>query len=316
MRNMNRHMIEVMVASAAFIGCTTVAPEELLQARQAYAQSNTGPAATLAPNDLRNAKLDLDRANKEFDEHGNTERVRDYAYISARRVELADARARTEQDRRTIAAEVKAGVGVRDAQVKESREALAATRDELKDARRDRTIETSALRAANEAQGKDLERSAIDLDTERQGRLSAENRLAGAMKDLTAVAAVKEDARGVVITLSGSVLFVSGKYELLHTAETKLEQVAAALMAEPEGKRIVVEGHTDSRGSDAINQPLSLSRANAVRDFLIGRGVAANKISAMGLGSSRPLVDNDTAENRANNRRVEIVVGEPKVSER
>ena len=71
---------------------------------------------------------------------------------------------------------------------------------------------------------------------------------------------------------------------------------------------MVVEGHTDNRGSDRTNQVLSLNRANAVRDYLVSRGVDGDKISAVGLGASRPLVDNKTAENRANNRRVEIVI--------
>ena len=76
----------------------------------------------------------------------------------------------------------------------------------------------------------------------------------------------------------------------------------------------MVEGHTDSQGSDAVNQPLSLNRASAVRDYLVSRGVPQEKISAVGLGASRPLVDNNTAENRANNRRVEIVIQPAQVS--
>ena len=134
------------------------------------------------------------------------------------------------------------------------------------------------------------------------------------MKDLAAVAAVKEEARGMVITLSGSVLFASGKFALLNTAMTKLDQVAEALKAQDADKRMVVEGHTDSQGSDKVNQPLSLNRGNAVRDYLVTRGVASEKITAVGLGSSRPIVDNKSAENRANNRRVEIIVSPAPVS--
>jgi outer membrane protein OmpA-like peptidoglycan-associated protein len=111
-----------------------------------------------------------------------------------------------------------------------------------------------------------------------------------------------------VITLSGSILFASNRYALLNTAKTKLDQVAEALKAQNADKRMVVEGHTDSQGSDRINQPLSLNRANAVRDYLVTRGVDSDKITAVGMGSSRPLVDNRNAENRANNRRVEIVI--------
>jgi len=71
---------------------------------------------------------------------------------------------------------------------------------------------------------------------------------------------------------------------------------------------MVVEGHTDSQGSDRTNQPLSINRATAVRDYLVSRGVASERITAVGMGSSRPITDNKTAENRANNRRVEIII--------
>jgi outer membrane protein OmpA-like peptidoglycan-associated protein len=92
--------------------------------------------------------------------------------------------------------------------------------------------------------------------------------------------------------------------------------VADALKAQDPDKRSVVEGHTDSRGTDAINQPLSLNRANAVRDYLVARGVDPVEISAIGLGSSKPIMNNSNAENRANNRRVEIVIRNSKLSAR
>ena len=120
----------------------------------------------------------------------------------------------------------------------------------------------------------------------------------------------------MVITLSGSVLFASGKYALLNTAMTKLDQVAEALKAQDSDKRMVVEGHTDSQGPDKVNQPLSLNRATAVRDYLVSRGVPSEKISAVGMGSSKPITDNLPAENRANNRRVEIIIGSSAVSAR
>ncbi len=128
------------------------------------------------------------------------------------------------------------------------------------------------------------------------------------MKDLATIAAIKEESRGLVITLSGSVLFASNKYVLLNTAMTKLNQVAEALKAQDSDKRMVVEGYTDSQGSDRINQPFSLNRADAVRNYLVSRGVDSNKITAIGMGSSHPIVDNSNAENRADNRRVEIII--------
>jgi outer membrane protein OmpA-like peptidoglycan-associated protein len=290
-----------LFAIAAFAGlmsaCATTPPPQLVDARTAYTASSNGLAAKLTPTELHDAWIVLAKANKEFDENGDTTECRDLAYIAQNKVQLADVKARTELDRQAIAEAAKAGVVVRDSQVKSSRAALNATREQLKDERRD-----------SDAKSAEMERTSEQLAAEKQGRASAEAKLAGAMKDLATIAAIKEESRGLVITLSGSILFASNRFVLLNTAMTKLDQVAEALKAQDSDKRMVVEGHTDSRGSDRINQPLSLNRANAVRDYLVTRGVDSNRISAVGMGSSRPLLDNRSSENRANNRRVEIVI--------
>jgi outer membrane protein OmpA-like peptidoglycan-associated protein len=303
-------------AAGLVAGCatTTTAPTQLVEARNAYAVSSQGVASKLTPTELYDAKKALDQADSEFRDHGDTLACRDYAYIAGRKITLVDVKARTEQDRQRIAAAAKAGVVLRDNQVKSTNSALASTREQLKEERRDNTTTTNELRAANTAQSTELQKTNAQLEAEKAARLTAESRLAGAMKDLAAVAAVKEEARGMVITLSGSVLFASGKYALLNTAMTKLDQVAEALKAQDGDKRMVVEGHTDSQGSDRTNQPLSLNRATAVRDYLVGRGVASDKITSVGMSSSRPITDNKTAENRANNRRVEIVISPVQVT--
>lgn len=74
---------------------------------------------------------------------------------------------------------------------------------------------------------------------------------------------------------------------------------------------VAIIGHTDNTGSDAINNPLSVDRANAARDYLVGRGVAAQRIATDGRGSREPVADNSSAQGRAKNRRVEIYVAEP-----
>ena len=118
----------------------------------------------------------------------------------------------------------------------------------------------------------------------------------------------------MVITLNGSVLFTSAKWELLPAAQLKLNDVAKALTEQDPDSKMVVEGHTDSQGMAASNQELSQKRAQAVRDYLVSRGIAADRITAEGFGSTRGVAGNDTAEGRANNRRVEIVV-KPKLRE-
>ncbi|HET6148531.1 MAG TPA: OmpA family protein [Polyangia bacterium] len=309
-------LIATTILGGLASACATTTPPPLIEAREAYIASSNGIASKLTPTDLYDAKKALDKADQEFAEHGDTLECRDYAYIAHRKIELTEVKARTEQDRHSIAAAAKAGVVVRDSQVKATQVALAQTRTELNKERQDNTTANNALRATNNLQGQELQTTTAQLDAEKQARATAEAKLAGAMKDLAAVAAVKEEARGMVITLSGSVLFASSKYELLNTAMTRLDQVAEALKAQDSDKRMVVEGHTDNRGSDRTNQPLSLNRASAVRDYLVSRGVASEKITAVGMSSSKPIADNNSAENRANNRRVEIVVSAPTVSAR
>jgi outer membrane protein OmpA-like peptidoglycan-associated protein len=126
--------------------------------------------------------------------------------------------------------------------------------------------------------------------------------------ELARLAQVKEDERGTVITLSGSVLFASDQAELLPAAQQRLSEVAKALNSRNPNSQIVIEGHSDSKGSKSYNLELSARRAEAVRTYLVSQGIGANRIQAQGLGFTHPISDNKTAEGRANNRRVEIVV--------
>lgn len=139
-------------------------------------------------------------------------------------------------------------------------------------------------------------------------RKDAEKRAAQASADLAKFASVKQETRGMVITLSGGVLFTSGKSELLPAAQVKLNDVAKALTEQDPESTMVVEGHTDSQGAAEFNQTLSRDRARSVRDYLVSRGIASDRITAEGFGPTRTIGDNATAEGRANNRRVEVVV--------
>lgn len=88
-----------------------------------------------------------------------------------------------------------------------------------------------------------------------------------------------------------------------------LNQFANTLNANPVTS-VAIVGHTDSTGSDAVNNPLSLDRANSARDYLIARGVAVTRFSTEGRGSREPVADNGTADGRSKNRRIEIYVAE------
>jgi outer membrane protein OmpA-like peptidoglycan-associated protein len=147
------------------------------------------------------------------------------------------------------------------------------------------------------------------LAEEKLAREQAEAEASAAVESLKKIAAVKEDERGLVITLSGEVLFETGKATLLPLARQRLEQVATALKDNSE-RTITILGHTDSRGSDSLNLRLSQERADAVRQFMVGQNIEPSRIRAVGKGELEPIATNENPEGRANNRRVEIVLGE------
>jgi outer membrane protein OmpA-like peptidoglycan-associated protein len=100
--------------------------------------------------------------------------------------------------------------------------------------------------------------------------------------------------------------FETGKAELTPDSETILNGVAESLVAN-DSIRVQVTGHTDNTGSLAVNRRLSLARARAVRDYLVSKGVAEDRLTARGMGPDQPIASNRTAEGRAQNRRVELI---------
>ena len=101
---------------------------------------------------------------------------------------------------------------------------------------------------------------------------------------------IKEEARGLVITLSGSVLFASNEWNLLPAAQDRLNRVADALLVNKE-RQLTIEGFTDSQGSSEHNMVLSQKRAEVVRSYLISRGYPDNLIQANGIGEERPVAE-------------------------
>lgn len=278
----------VIVSATA---CATVnPPSDLLTARASYKHAQDSVAAEHDPADLHTAAKALDAAERSFTEDGDTQETRDLAYVADRRAQIAEARG----------------------QASLSTEGQKQATADMHAAQAQTVKQTSAqLERANDQlakQGQVMQTQEEKLAAEREARLAAEKRAAQAAADLAKFASVKEEARGMVITLSGGVLFASGKAELLPAAQLKLNSVAEALTQQDPDSKMVVEGHTDSQGGQAFNQDLSQRRAQTVRDYLVGRGIAADRVTSQGFGFSRSVADNKSPEGRANNRRVEIVV--------
>ncbi|MGH8654615.1 MAG: OmpA family protein [Gammaproteobacteria bacterium] len=130
--------------------------------------------------------------------------------------------------------------------------------------------------------------------------------VAAALAQELAALQAKQTERGLVLTL-GDVLFDYNRASLKSGAQQNLYRLVTFLKEHPE-QNVLIEGHTDSKGSESYNRELAADRAQAVRDLLIGNEIGAERITASGYGESYPLATNDTVAGRQQNRRVEIVL--------
>jgi outer membrane protein OmpA-like peptidoglycan-associated protein len=111
------------------------------------------------------------------------------------------------------------------------------------------------------------------------------------------------------LNIPNDISFDTGSAAIKPQLRAVLDPFATSLRDDP-AARLTIVGHTDSTGSDAVNNPLSLERANSVRDYLAVRGASASGIQTMGRGEREPIADNGTESGRAKNRRVEIFLRE------
>ncbi|MDP9152273.1 MAG: DUF4398 domain-containing protein, partial [Myxococcota bacterium] len=218
------------LALAGALGCApAVPPQDLVTARVSYGRASHGVAATLDPVDLHAASDSLAAAEQSFAKNGATPETTDLAYVADRRSQIAEAR----------------GASLLAAQQKQQ------TVGEM------HAAETAQVQATSAQLGRANVQLAVQdqqLQIERERRADADKRAAQAAADLAAFASVKQEPRGMVITLSGSVLFATNRADLLPTAQAKLNDVAMALTKQDAESKMIVEGHTDSQGNAEYNQ--------------------------------------------------------------
>jgi outer membrane protein OmpA-like peptidoglycan-associated protein len=257
--------------------CGSTAPtQQLVDARRAINEARASEAAKLTPDKLLTAEQALERAETAHEDDAGSAQEAHLAYLASRKAHIAMAYGK-----------------------------IASAKDTETQA--EAKYNSDLERVANTSQS-ELSATKNELESEKAARAEAEKRAAAALASLNEVAKVNEESRGTVITLPGGVLFPSGGSTLSPSAKNALGQVADALAAQPVESKIMIEGHTDDRGSDTANQQLSQARADAVRSFLVERGMPPDRVQAIGKGESAPLTGNDTSEGRATNRRVEVVV--------
>jgi outer membrane protein OmpA-like peptidoglycan-associated protein len=174
--------------------------------------------------------------------------------------------------------------------------AAAAAAAQAAEAERERLTQQ---RRANEARAAELARLQLQQE-DTQRKLSA---------TLAELADVREEARGLIVSLPGSIYFDFDRAEVRAEMQGRLVEIAKALSAVDRGS-LLIEGHTDSDGTSDYNLRLSELRAEAVRKILVDAGVGSDRVRALGFGEMRPRVPNTTASAKAQNRRVEIVIEE------
>jgi OmpA-OmpF porin, OOP family len=256
------------------LGCSTPPPPQaLVDARNVYKEAESD--ANVQKNasvELYEAKRALDRADAEWNDKHDAEETEHLATLASRRVEVAESWA---VGRASVAqAEVLRG------QINQNAKAMVTSAEQA------RADAAAAKKAADEA-------------TAREAKLRTE------LSDLQA----RETARGLELTL-GDILFGVDQADLKPGAMQNLYRLVTFLKQYPD-RGVLVEGYTDSTGSEAYNMTLSDKRAQSVQSFLVQNGVDAKRILARGYGKAYPIAPNDTAEGRQRNRRVGIVILHP-----
>jgi len=312
-----RYLIIVVCAGLLF-SCASVPPPELINARQAYQHASAGQAAQLVPAELHKAQLALAMAEKAYQDDPKSFNTRDLAYIADRKAKLAEALATTAVGN---AATAKANKDYQTTQT----EIVKNTKEDLAMSERDRALKTEQL-AVEQKAGFDAEERRVkqqaDADAEAQrvkestdaearnvkGLSDAEARRVKDLSDAEArrlnTIIILEKGKKVVLT---GVNFETNKATIRDESETTLMSAYKAMIANPK-VQIEISGHTDNIGSQESNQVLSLKRAQAVRNWLVEKGITSNRMKAVGKGQNEPISSNDTDAGRAENRRIEFYV--------
>ncbi len=288
-------VIVAALASAGLSACggERLPPKALSDARDEFHRAKTGIAIQLDPTDVHEADLALQRANQAWGDDPDDPNTIDLAIVAQRKAQIAEAEAQTMKSDRDAEEAKRQLQDLMSTQLQSARGQLTQTKQQL-----------------NQTQGA-LEAEQKAAAEQRQRLDDLEKKLKDARDTIAKIAAVKDDDRGMVITLQGEVLFSTGKWDLKAGAMAKLDQIAEVLVGKEQP--MIVYGHTDNVGMHDMNMDLSQKRANAVRDYLVSRGIPQDLISAQGKGPDVPVSDNGSIEGRASNRRVEIVV-QPKKS--
>jgi outer membrane protein OmpA-like peptidoglycan-associated protein len=273
----------VLGVALALGGCASTPQTSALlgDAQAAYERAQADAAVTAnSAIEMQRARQLLDTAESALRGREEPEVVDHYAYLARQQVQIAEQRAAVKVAEQRIAA----------SEGERTRIQLSAREREVDTARQ------QAVAAQTRAQ------------SAQQDAQQARERTAQLEADLAALEA-KRTERGLVVTLGNDVLFDTGRADLKPGANRAINELAKFMQEHPE-RSVLVEGFTDSVGSEDLNMELSRRRADAVRSALLARGISADRVAAIGYGEQYAIASNADAGGRQLNRRVEVVISD------
>lgn len=294
--------------SLAACAPTATTNPTLDEARAAFEAAQANPTVVRsAPLELKQAEMQLSKADELFQQKGELAAVEHHAYLAKQHAAIAQeignqkmaeaAIAQASEERNRVLLEARAAEATLARQQAEAERAAAMKAMEELEAQRQ-----AALLAGQEAEAQRLAAEQAMLEAR-----TAQEKADQLARELAEMEAVKAE-RGMVVTL-GAVVFDFDKANLKPAGLVAVDKLAAFMKKYPE-RRVMVEGFTDSVGSDQYNLRLSERRANAVREALMARGIEAERIEIRGYGKAFPVATNATAAGRQLNRRVEIIISD------
>ena len=290
------NIVILATAVAALQACSSVPVQNanLALAQADFKSASDSPAVqSLASNELREAQSTLSQAQDAWATKGNPSDVDHLAYLTSKRVAIARAVTRQRQ----------AEMAVNEAQSQRQQSLLAARTAAATYAQRDaQNAQDIAAAATEQAQLAALQTAQAREETQLANANSAQ--LRDRLEQLNA----RQTERGMVVTI-GDLLFDTNSAQLKPAAEVSIQRLGAFLKAYPM-RNALIEGYTDSVGSTDRNQTLSERRATSVQSALAATGIGSERLTMHGYGESYPVGNNQSAEGRLTNRRVEVILSD------
>ncbi|MCD4813578.1 OmpA family protein [bacterium] len=297
-----RKSIQLLLSSVfilSMLGCATVptiVPQALIDARSALSSAKEVKADIMIPDEYQEARRRLEQAEGAFSADQSIATVEELSFEAKAYAEVAEAHARvriTEQEYETTQqALITQQTMLQTLTVKNAE--IQRVKDQIKKSEEDKRLaQAQAEAAAKQAEAERKKREELQKMMEEAKKIKNAN--------------VTMEARGLVISLSGKVLFDTGSSKVRAGAKSALDGVSGFVRNYTQYK-VKIEGHTDSTGSDLTNNTLSQARAENVLNYLQQQGVPFDSMMAVGLGSARPIATNNTPTGRQLNRRVEIIL--------